>query len=66
MLFLQQRYGAIPPEAKTGAGPMDNFRLLVDGVRDPRAFFTVDPTGRVTSWSVGADRMFLATLRQTS
>jgi len=53
--FLQQRYGAIL-EAKL-AQANGHFRLLVDGVRD-HALFTVDPTGRVTSWSVGADRMF--------
>lgn len=53
--FLQQRYGAII-EAKL-AEANGHFRLLVDGVRD-HALFTVDPTGRVTSWNVGAERMF--------
>ena len=32
------------------------FRWLVEGVRD-YALFTMDPTGRVTSWNGGAERM---------
>src|SRR5205085_2252827 len=32
------------------------FRLLVDGIRD-YAIYMLDPTGRVTSWNVGAQRM---------
>jgi PAS domain S-box-containing protein len=53
--FLQQRYGAIL-EASL-ADTNGYFRLLVDGVRD-HALFTIDPTGRVTGWNVGAERMF--------
>jgi len=52
--FLQQRYGAIL-EAKL-AESNGHFRLLVEGVRD-HALFTLDPTGRVTSWNSGAERM---------
>jgi PAS domain S-box-containing protein len=52
--FLQQRYGAILESrlAETNG----RFRLLVEGVRD-YALFTMDPTGCVTSWNVGAERM---------
>jgi PAS domain S-box-containing protein len=53
--FLQQRHGAIL-EAKL-AEANRHFRLLVDSVRD-HALFTIDPTGRVISWNVGAERMF--------
>ena len=45
--FLQQRYGAILE---------GRFRLLVEGARDC-ALFTIDLTGRVTSWNGGAQRM---------
>jgi PAS domain S-box-containing protein len=52
--FLQQRYGAILKSrlAETNG----RFRLLVEGVRD-YALFTMDPTGCVTSWNIGAERM---------
>ena len=52
--FLQQRYGAILESrlAETNG----RFRLLVEGVRD-YALFTMDPTGCVTSWNSGAERM---------
>jgi PAS domain S-box-containing protein len=53
--FLRQRHGAIL-EAML-AETNGHFRLLVDSVRD-HALFTIDPVGRVTSWNVGADRMF--------
>jgi PAS domain S-box-containing protein len=52
--FLRQRYGAIL-EAKL-AETNGRFRLLVEGVRD-HALFTMDPTGRVTSWNGGAERL---------
>jgi PAS domain S-box-containing protein len=52
--FLRQRYGAIL-EAKL-AETNGRFRLLVEGVRD-YALFTMDPTGSVTSWNGGAERM---------
>jgi PAS domain S-box-containing protein len=52
--FLRQRYGAIL-EAKL-AETNGRFRLLVEGVRD-YALFTIDLTGRVTSWNSGAERM---------
>ena len=49
-----QRYSAILEEqlAETNG----RFRLLVEEVRD-YALFTMDPTGRVTSWNGGAERM---------
>ena len=52
--FLRQRYSAILEErlAETNG----RFRLLVEEVRD-YALFTIDPTGRVTSWNGGAQRM---------
>jgi PAS domain S-box-containing protein len=52
--FLQQRYGAIL-EAKL-AETNGRFRMLVEGIRD-YALFTMDPTGQVTSWNLGAERM---------
>ena len=52
--FLQQRYGAIL-KARL-AETNERFRWLVEGVRD-YALFSMDPTGRVTSWNGGAERM---------
>ena len=52
--FLQQRYGAIL-EARL-AESNRRFRLLVEGVRD-HALFTIDPSGGITSWNGGAERL---------
>ena len=52
--FLQQRYGAILEANLAEANR--SFRFLVEGTRDC-ALFTVDSTGHVTSWNVGAERM---------
>jgi PAS domain S-box-containing protein len=52
--FLQQRYGAILEANLAEANR--RFRFLVEGTRDC-ALFTVDSTGDVTSWNVGAERM---------
>jgi PAS domain S-box-containing protein len=52
--FLQQRYGAIL-EANL-AETNRSFRLLVERTRD-YALFTMDLTGCVTSWNIGAERM---------
>jgi PAS domain S-box-containing protein len=52
--FLQQRHGAILEEKL--AATNDRFRWLAEGIRD-YALFTMDTTGRVTSWNVGAERM---------
>jgi PAS domain S-box-containing protein len=52
--FLQQRYGAILEANLAEANR--RFRFLVEGTRDC-ALFTVDSTGHVTSWNVGAERM---------
>jgi PAS domain S-box-containing protein len=52
--FLQQRYGAIL-ETKL-AETNGRFRLLIEGVKD-HALFTIDPTGNVTSWNRGTERM---------
>jgi PAS domain S-box-containing protein len=35
----------------------ERFRLLVEGARD-HALFLLDPAGIVTSWNVGAERIF--------
>ena len=53
--FLRQRYAAIL-EAKL-AEINGRFRLLVEGIRE-YALFTMDLTGRVTSWNGGAERLF--------
>jgi PAS domain S-box-containing protein len=52
--FLQQRHAVILEEKL--AETNDRFRWLADGIRD-YALFTMDTTGRVTSWNVGAERM---------
>jgi PAS domain S-box-containing protein len=53
--FLQQRHGAILEEKL--AETNDRFRWLAEGIPD-YALFTIDTTGCVTSWNVGAERMF--------
>jgi PAS domain S-box-containing protein len=40
----------------TGAPSADQFRLLVEAVRD-YAIFLLDPDGRVVSWNAGAERI---------
>jgi len=35
----------------------ERFRLLVEGARD-YAMFLLDPDGRITDWSIGAERVF--------
>jgi PAS domain S-box-containing protein len=40
----------------TGAASADQFRLLVDAVKD-YAIFLLDPEGRVVSWNAGAERI---------
>jgi PAS domain S-box-containing protein len=52
--FLRQRYGAIL-EGRL-AETNGRFRLLVEGVQD-HALFTIDLTGQVTSWNLGAERL---------
>jgi PAS domain S-box-containing protein len=52
--FLRQRHSAVIEEKL--AETNDRFRWLAEGVRD-YALFTVDTTGRVTSWNAGAERM---------
>jgi PAS domain S-box-containing protein len=52
--FLQQRYGAIL-EANL-ADTNGQFRLLVEETKD-YALFTMDQTGRVLSWNIGAERL---------
>jgi len=52
--FLQQRHGKMLEEKL--AETNDRFRWLAEGIRD-YALFTIDTTGRVTSWNVGAERM---------
>ena len=52
--FLQQRYGAILEANLAEANR--RFRFLVEGTRDC-ALFTMDSSGCVTGWNVGAERM---------
>jgi PAS domain S-box-containing protein len=44
-------------EADQARRSEQRFRLLVDGVRDT-AIYMVDPEGFITSWNVGAQRIF--------
>ena len=48
----------MPPPAKHPATATDEerFRLLVESVKD-YAIFMLDPTGRVATWNVGAERI---------
>jgi PAS domain S-box-containing protein len=52
--FLRQRHATILEEKLEETN--DRFRWLAEGVRD-YALFTLDTTGHVTSWNVGAERM---------
>ncbi|MEZ4365225.1 MAG: ATP-binding protein [Kofleriaceae bacterium] len=46
-----------PPDAETGpAANADQFRMLVENVRD-YAIYLMDPSGRVATWNVGAERI---------
>jgi len=45
-----------PQAAGVGAARADQFRLLVDAVRD-YAIFLLDPQGHVVSWNAGAERI---------
>jgi len=49
---MQSRHQA----AGAGAASADQFRLLVDAVKD-YAIFLLDPEGRVVSWNAGAERI---------
>src|SRR4051794_27220695 len=48
----EHRNGRTPPDP-FGA---DLFRLLVENLKD-HAAFTTDPTGVITSWNTGAERL---------
>jgi PAS domain S-box-containing protein len=45
-----------PRASGAGAASADQFRLLVDAVKD-YAIFLLDPEGRVVSWNAGAERI---------
>src|SRR5215216_4692839 len=45
-----------PRAPGAGAASADQFRLLVDAVKD-YAIFLLDPEGRVVSWNAGAERI---------
>jgi PAS domain S-box-containing protein len=45
-----------PQAPGTGAASADQFRLLVDAVKD-YAIFLLDPEGHVVSWNTGAERI---------
>src|SRR5215217_6265823 len=49
---MQSRHQA----SGAGAASADQFRLLVDAVKD-YAIFLLDPEGRVVSWNAGAERI---------
>jgi PAS domain S-box-containing protein len=49
---MQSRHEGPTP----GVASADQFRLLVEAVRD-YAIFLLDPTGRVVSWNAGAERI---------
>jgi PAS domain S-box-containing protein len=49
---MQSRHDGPAP----GAASADQFRLLVEAVRD-YAIFLLDPNGRVISWNAGAERI---------
>jgi PAS domain S-box-containing protein len=49
---MQSRHQA----SAAGAASADQFRLLVDAVKD-YAIFLLDPEGRVISWNAGAERI---------
>jgi PAS domain S-box-containing protein len=53
--FLRQRYAVILDRSLERANR--RLRLSVDGVKN-HALFTVDRTGLVTSWNLGAKRLF--------
>jgi PAS domain S-box-containing protein len=46
----------LPPPARPLTIDDERFRLLVDAVKD-YAIFMLDPTGRVATWNVGAERI---------
>jgi PAS domain S-box-containing protein len=51
----QRMHGAEPPPSPEIAIE-DRYRLLIDAVRD-YAIFMLDPSGRITSWNPGAQRI---------
>ena len=53
--FLGQRYAAILQRRLAEAS--HRYRLFFDGVKD-YALLTVNRAGRVTSWNIGAERLF--------
>jgi PAS domain S-box-containing protein len=53
---LQQSNGLLERQLEELRASEERFRLLVDGTRD-HAIFMLDPTGRVISWNLGAERI---------
>jgi len=53
--FLGQRYAAILQRKL--AQTSQRYRLFFDGIKD-YALYTEDRAGRVTSWNIGAERLF--------
>src|SRR5512142_519205 len=53
---MQQPGSERAPEVRPGRGSEEDFRLLVESVKD-YAIFMLDPAGRVVSWNAGAERM---------
>src|SRR5882672_11505122 len=54
--ILSQCAGRMDPEQKETAEESRRFRLLVESVKD-YAIFMLDPTGKVSSWNPGAERI---------
>jgi PAS domain S-box-containing protein len=52
----QELHEQLAAQAKKGTESDDLFRLLVANVRD-YAIFMLDPTGHITTWNIGAERI---------
>lgn len=55
-LLEQELHDQLPMHTRKGAESDELFRLLVANVRD-YAIFMLDPTGRITTWNIGAERI---------
>jgi PAS domain S-box-containing protein len=55
-IALQQANATLERQVEVLRNSEERFRLLVEGTRD-HAIFMLDPTGRVTMWNPGAERI---------
>ncbi len=53
---LQEANAELARQVEALRASEERFRLLVEGTKD-HAIFLLDPTGRVTSWNPGAERI---------